>query len=62
MWYRHIDISTPENLYTALAAHHSVFSNDAEMKEIIAAAGTLEIKARLTETTARVVEDQGAFG
>jgi 2-hydroxychromene-2-carboxylate isomerase len=63
MWYCHIDISTPKILYTALAAHHFIFSNDVEIKEIIAAAGTTpEIKARLTETTAGVVEDQGAFG
>ncbi|KAF5866093.1 hypothetical protein ETB97_001171 [Aspergillus alliaceus] len=58
MWKAQLDISKPEHLATALG---NVFSAG-EVKEIIAAAGTAEVKAELAATTERAVKELGAFG
>jgi glutathione S-transferase kappa 1 len=58
MWNGQLDISKPENLAKALG---KVFPST-EVEEILAAAVSPEIKNELTATTARVVNELGAFG
>ncbi|KAE8146878.1 thioredoxin-like protein [Aspergillus avenaceus] len=58
MWYGQMDISKPENLVLAL---EKVFTAT-EVKEIVAAAATPEVKAELSATTEHVVRERGAFG
>lgn len=59
MWKeKQIDISVPANLSTTLS---KVFT-EAQVQEILQAAADPKIKEELTKTTARVVNDLGAFG
>lgn len=58
MFYRHVDISKPENLTKLLKSHGY---SDAEVQKILAAAATPEYKEALTANTQKVL-DQGAYG
>ncbi|KAL4996456.1 thioredoxin-like protein [Aspergillus recurvatus] len=58
MWYRHIDISSPENLAIALG---EVFDKN-QIQEILAGANKPETKQALTDVTTKAVKELGAFG
>ena len=55
-----LDISKPENVLKVLT-HQNLFSAQ-EAENIIKAAGTAEIKAKLSKNTEHVAKDLGAFG
>ncbi|KAL4767553.1 thioredoxin-like protein [Aspergillus nidulans var. acristatus] len=57
-WYRHLDISSPENLAIALG---TVFDK-AQIQEILAGANKPETKQALTDVTTKAVKELGAFG
>ncbi|KAL2832675.1 thioredoxin-like protein [Aspergillus pseudoustus] len=59
MWNGHLDISVPENLALALS---KVFSDESQVKDILAGASAPETKQALTDITGQVVSELGAFG
>ena len=59
MWNGQIDISKPEHLATALG---KVFRSEQEVRDVIAAASSPQIKADLSAVTERAVKELGAYG
>ncbi|KAL4907765.1 hypothetical protein BDW74DRAFT_189199 [Aspergillus multicolor] len=58
MWYKHLDISVPENLTIAL---DTVFDKT-QVQYVLVGTSKPEIKQALTDTTAKAVKELGAFG
>ncbi|PLB33438.1 putative DSBA family oxidoreductase [Aspergillus candidus] len=59
MWNGQVDISKPEHLATALG---KVFRSEQEVRDVIVAASSPEIKADLSAVTERTVKELGAYG
>jgi glutathione S-transferase kappa 1 len=61
IFFRHIDISKPENMISALADPAGGKFSEPEIKDIMGAAGQQEFKQKLLDRTQEAL-DKGAYG
>lgn len=59
VFVKHVDLAKPENMHALLTEQG--FSND-EIKEVLEAAATAEMKGELNAQTKRCIEEYGAYG